>query len=28
MEKILITEYLMGYIQPYSEIECLQDLAA
>lgn len=28
MDKILITEYLMGYIQPYSEIERLQDLAA
>lgn len=28
MDKILTTEYLMGYIQPYSEVERQQNMAA
>ena len=28
MDKILTTEYLLGYIQPYSEVERQQNMAA
>ena len=28
IDKILTTEYLMGYIQPYSEVERQQNMAA